>query len=101
MISQGQVPAELLHQLKQGPAKHVKNHSYDYRKKIDAEIVKIGRIQGFRQWIIAQSIVAIGSVGIGLTPLSRASCSFRSTRRVLLSVVSLVRLSASEIMAKV
>ena len=56
-----------LHQLKQGPAKHVKNHSYDYRKKIDAEIVKIGRIQGFRQWIIAQSIVAIGSVGIGLT----------------------------------
>ena len=67
MISQGQVPAELLHQLKQGPAKHVKNHSYDYRKKIDAEIVKIGRIQGFRQWIIAQSIVAIGSVGIGLT----------------------------------
>ena len=38
-----------------------------YPGKIDAEIVKIGRIQGFRQWIIAQSIVAIGSVGIGLT----------------------------------
>ena len=34
-------------------------------------------------------------------PLSRASCSFRSTRRVLLSVVSLVRLSASEIRASV
>ena len=39
------VPAELLHQLKQGPAKHVKNHAYAYRKKIDAELQKAFDVQ--------------------------------------------------------
>ena len=40
VIKQGQVPSELLLQLKQGPAKHVKNHAYTYRRKIDAVVAE-------------------------------------------------------------
>ena len=34
VIKSGQVPNELLLQLKQGPAKHIKNHAYAYRRKV-------------------------------------------------------------------
>ena len=37
------------------------------RKSRTARSNSVGTALGFRQWIIAQSIVAIGSVGIGLT----------------------------------
>ena len=67
-MKKDQVPNELLLQLKQGPAKHVKNHAYAYCKKIKAEIGKIARVlvQQTRQWLIAQLVVLIGSCTIGL-----------------------------------
>ena len=34
VIKSGQVPNELLLQLKQGPAKHIKNQAYAYRHKV-------------------------------------------------------------------
>ena len=34
VIKSGQVPAELLLQLKQGPGKHIKNQAYTYRHKV-------------------------------------------------------------------
>ena len=60
----------------------------------------IGVGSGLRQWTRSQSWPS-ARWALASPPLSRASCSFRSTRRVLLSVVSLVRLSASEIRASV
>ena len=49
VIKSGQVPNELLLQLKQGPGKHIKNHAYAYRRKIDSELAKIGRIRDYQQ----------------------------------------------------
>ena len=34
VIVSGKWPNELLHQLKQGPVKHIKNHAYTYRHKV-------------------------------------------------------------------
>ena len=34
VIKSGQVPNELLLQLKQGPGKHIKNQAYTYRHKV-------------------------------------------------------------------
>ena len=34
VITSGKWPNELLHQLKQGPVKHIKNHAYTYRHKV-------------------------------------------------------------------
>ena len=34
VIMSGKWPNELLHQLKQGPVKHIKNHAYTYRHKV-------------------------------------------------------------------
>ena len=53
VIKSGQVPNELLLQLKQGPAKHIKNYAYAYRHKLDAELTKIGRIRDMQQRAVA------------------------------------------------
>ena len=34
VITSGKWPNELLHQLKLGPVKHIKNHAYTYRHKV-------------------------------------------------------------------
>ena len=59
VIKSGQVPNELLLQLKQGPAKHIKNHAYAYRRKVDAELTKIGRIRDLQQRAVALTGTAI------------------------------------------
>ena len=59
VIKQGQVPNELLLQLKQGPGRHIKNKAYAYRRKIDAEITKIGRIRDLQQRAVALTGTAI------------------------------------------
>ena len=56
-----------MHLLKTGPAKHLKNHAYDYKKKISAEIASIDRLQGMRQFLIAQFVVLCASVGFGVS----------------------------------
>ena len=61
----GQVPNELLIQLKQGPGKHIKNNAYAYRHKIDAELTKIGRIRSLQQRAVALTGTAIISVSVG------------------------------------
>ena len=59
VIKTGQVPTEVLLQLKQGPAKHIKNHAYAYRRKVDAELTKIGRIRDLQQRAVALTGTAI------------------------------------------
>ena len=59
VIKTGQVPTEVLLQLKQGPAKHIKNHAYAYRRKVDAELTKIGRIRDMQQRAVALTGTAI------------------------------------------
>jgi hypothetical protein len=59
VIKSGQVPNELLLQLKQGPGKHIKNHAYAYRHKLDAELTKIGRIRDMQQRAVALTGTAI------------------------------------------
>ena len=59
VIKSGQVPNELLLQLKQGPGKHIKNHAYTYRHKLDAELTKIGRIRNLQQRAVALTGTAI------------------------------------------
>ena len=59
VIKSGQVPNELLLQLKQGPGKHIKNHAYAYRHKLDAELTKIGRIRDLQQRAVALTGTAI------------------------------------------
>ena len=59
VIKSGQVPNELLLQLKQGPGKHIKNHAYTYRHKLDAELTKIGRIRDLQQRAVALTGTAI------------------------------------------
>ena len=59
VIKIGQVPSEVLLQLKQGPAKHIKNHAYAYRRKVDAELTKIGRIRDMQQRAVALTGTAI------------------------------------------
>jgi hypothetical protein len=39
VIKSGQVPAELLLQLKQGPGKHIKSHAYTYRHKVKLPLI--------------------------------------------------------------
>ena len=59
VIKSGQVPNELLLQLKQGPGKHIKNHAYTYRHKLDAELTKIGRIRELQRRAVALTGTAI------------------------------------------
>ena len=59
VIKSGQVPNELLLQLKQGPGKHIKNHAYAYRLKLDAELTKIGRIRELQRRAVALTGTAI------------------------------------------
>ena len=59
VIKSGQVPNELLHELKQGPGKHIKNHAYTYRHKLDAELTKIGRIRELQRRAVALTGTAI------------------------------------------
>ena len=59
VIKSGQVPNELLHKLKQGPGKHIKNHAYTYRHKLDAELTKIGRIRELQRRAVALTGTAI------------------------------------------
>ena len=49
----------MLLKLKQGPAKHIKNHAYAYRRKVDAELTKIGRIRDLQQRAVALTGTAI------------------------------------------
>lgn len=62
-----QVPTELLKVLKQGPGKHVKSHAYTYRRKIDAELTKIGRIQQLQARAVALTGTAIVAALVGLS----------------------------------
>ena len=66
-VASGQVPNELLLKLKQGPGKHVKNCAYRYRRKIDTEITRIGRIRELKQRGVALSISALvsGMIAVG------------------------------------
>ena len=59
VITSGKWPNELLHQLKQGPVKHIKNHAYAYRLKLDAELTKIGRIRELQRRAVALTGTAI------------------------------------------
>ena len=59
VMKSGQVPIELLLQLKQGPGKHIKNRAYAYRRKVDAELTKIGRIRDLQQRAVALTGTAI------------------------------------------
>jgi len=59
VMKSGQVPNELLLQLKQGPGKHIKNHAYAYRHKVDAELTRIGRIRDMQQRAVALTGTAI------------------------------------------
>ena len=58
---------QLVHLLKMGPAKHLKNHAYDYKRKISSEIASIDRLQGVRQFLIQQAVVLFASVGFGVS----------------------------------
>ena len=58
---------QLVHLLKTGPAKHLKNHAYDYKRKISSEIASIDRLQGVRQFLIQQAVVLFASVGFGVS----------------------------------
>ena len=60
-----QVPTELLKLLKQGPGKHVKSHAYTYRRKIDAALTKIGRIQTLQGRAVALTGTAIVAALVG------------------------------------
>ena len=67
VIKSGQVPNELLLQLKQGPGKHIKNQAYAYRHKLDAELTRLGRIRDLQQRAVALTgtciIAAFVSIG--------------------------------------
>ena len=66
-MKSGQVPNELLLQLKQGPAKHIKNHAFAYRRKVNAELTKIGRIRDLQQRAVALTgtVIIAASVSAG------------------------------------
>ena len=59
MIKHGHTPTELLQALKQGPAKHVKYNAYAYRRTIDAELTRVGRIRDLQQRTVALAGTAI------------------------------------------
>ena len=64
---------ELLLQLKQGPGKHIKSHAYAYRRKIDAELARLARIQTLQQRMVGVVGTLIISTSIGLANyISRA-----------------------------
>ena len=63
----GKPPPTLLQQLKQGPGKHIKSHAYEYRKKLDTEVVRIARIQTLQQRGIALVGSTIVSIMIGIS----------------------------------
>ena len=60
-----QVPNELMLQLKQGPAKHIKNNAYAYRGKIDSELTRIGRIRDLQQRLVALTGTGIIAALVG------------------------------------
>ena len=64
VIKQGQVPNELLLKLNQGPAKHVKSRAYNYRKKIDLEIARIGRITDLQNRAVGLAATGIVATAI-------------------------------------
>ena len=66
-IFKGKPPQELLQQLKQGPGGHIKSHAYEYRRKIDQEIARIGRIQTLQQRGVALTGTVLISVSIGIS----------------------------------
>ena len=41
----GTAPDEVVKMLKQGPSKHLQQHSYEYRRKFDAELISIRRLK--------------------------------------------------------
>merc|ERR1711959_633820 len=59
VITSGKWPNELLLQLKHGLVKHIKNHAYTYRHKVDAELTKIGRIRELQRRAVALTGTAI------------------------------------------
>eukprot|EP00964_Phaeocystis_antarctica_P027749 scaffold15652_cov68-Phaeocystis_antarctica.AAC.5 len=91
----GQVPNELLVQLKQGPGKHIKSNAYAYRHKIDAELTKIGRIRSLQQRAVALTGTAIISVSVGTcNVLGQLYYDVLKSNRALAGVIAGVAISA-------
>ena len=59
-------PRELLLQMEVGPAKHIKEFSYDYRRKIENEIAQIGRVRAYQIRFIALVCSIIRSTFVGV-----------------------------------
>ena len=59
-------PTELLHQLKQGPGRHIKTHSYAYRDKVQREIARLKCIRLLQERIVglAGTLILSASVGV-------------------------------------
>ena len=75
-------PTELLHQLKQGPGRHIKTHSYAYRDKVQREIARLKRIRLLQERIVGLAGTLILSASVGVANLSEMSelSRRRSTR---------------------
>ena len=54
VFDDGLPPQELLAQLKHGPAKHLKQHAYEYTRHIDAELVRTKNQNSLEKLIVCQ-----------------------------------------------
>jgi hypothetical protein len=60
-------PDELLNVLKAGPNAHLKANAYVYRRQIDTELVRVGRVRELQRSGAALVISALISVLIGIS----------------------------------
>jgi hypothetical protein len=60
-------PAALLLVLKNGPNAHLKANAYTYRRQIDTELVRVGRVRELQRSGAALTISALISVLIGIS----------------------------------
>ena len=92
----GQVPSELLLRLKQGPGKHIKNHAYTYRNRIDSELTKISRIRDLQQRVVALAGTALVAAFVGASNvLGQLYYDVLQTNGELAAVIAAVAVFAS------
>jgi hypothetical protein len=77
----GPAPDELVKLLKQGPAKHLLDHAYEYHRKFDAELASIRRIKELQVRRPASNVhvhvVLVRPRHLGLRPLARSGVGWR------------------------
>ena len=64
---------EMVMVLRKGPALHLKNHAYEYRRTLDAELARIKGLKELQERVVALggSAMVAGLIGVANLRLSR------------------------------